>query len=290
MEIKYQNIVLRDRRESDIDDDIRWNTVDTQWALWDAPWEMEVELPKFDPASYREEEIQRLSTPKEGFRWSFEVDTAEGCHIGSVNSYLIDENYDWIRTVITDQKVFYTLGIEICDSRFWGRGLGTQALTAFIRYHLEKGNTDLCLQTWSGNERMVRTARRLGFAVCHREEGTRQVRGGVYDGLTFRLDVDAFRRYLSAYGEIRYREIVLRDKRERDIDDWIRWYNEETQWAHWDAPEEPMEPVNPDEYRAETLEWMKELPPEFRTYFEITTIEGQHIGFINAYAIDENYK
>ena len=37
MELKYQNIVLRDMEERDIGDEIRWNTVQTQWALWDAP-------------------------------------------------------------------------------------------------------------------------------------------------------------------------------------------------------------------------------------------------------------
>ena len=44
MQIKYQNIILRDMRESDIDDDIRWNTIETEWALWDAPWETEEEI------------------------------------------------------------------------------------------------------------------------------------------------------------------------------------------------------------------------------------------------------
>lgn len=29
MELKYRDITLRDSRESDIDDDIRWNTVET---------------------------------------------------------------------------------------------------------------------------------------------------------------------------------------------------------------------------------------------------------------------
>lgn len=196
MEIQYKNIVLRDMQERDIDDGIRWNTAQTQWALWDAPWEMEVELPKFDPAEFRENEIKRLSKPKEGFRWSFEVDTAAGVHIGSVNAYLIDENFEWVGTVQPGQTVYNTLGIEISDDRFWGGGLGTQALAAYIRYHLENGHSDLCLQTWSGNERMVHVAKKLGFVECNREVGFRQVRGGTYDGLTFRLDEAVFNEYL----------------------------------------------------------------------------------------------
>ena len=198
MEIRYREIVLRDMVESDIEDDIRWNTVETQWALWDAPWEMETELPKFNPESYRREQLELLQAPKDQPRWRFELDTADGIHIGSVNSYLIDENWNWIplRSVTPGQKVYRTLGIEICDCSYWSKGLGTQALAAYISYYLENHCADLCLQTWSGNFRMVKSAERLGFVVCHREVGNRCVRGGVYDGLTFRLDLDRFHNFL----------------------------------------------------------------------------------------------
>ncbi len=194
MEIKYGDICLRDMRPSDIDDEIRWNTVETEWALWDAPWEMEVELPKFDPEAYRREAEETLRKPPEGFRWEFELDTAAGVHIGAVNSYLIDENWKWIslHRVKPGQKTYRALGIEINEHRFWSGGLGTQALAAFVQYHLEHGYTDLCLQTWSGNLRMIRCAQRLGFVECHREIGNRNVRGEIYDGLTFRLDVERF--------------------------------------------------------------------------------------------------
>lgn len=197
--IRRGGITLRDMRESDIDDEIRWNTVETEWALWDAPWEMEAELAKFDPVVHRRKCMEDLRRMPDPIRWRFEIDTADGTHIGSVNAYLIDENWDWIpaREVQPGQKIYRTLGIEINESRNWGRGLGTQALVAFIQYHLESGITDLCLQTWSGNERMVRCARKLGFVECHREVGNRHVRGGIYDGLTFRLDVEKFR---SGYG------------------------------------------------------------------------------------------
>ena len=33
MELKYHNIILRDMEERDIADDIRWNTIETEWAL-----------------------------------------------------------------------------------------------------------------------------------------------------------------------------------------------------------------------------------------------------------------
>lgn len=199
MELKYRDITLRDSRESDIDDDIRWNTVETEWALWDAPWEMEVELPKFDPAAYRKEELERLAKPREDVRWSFELDTASGIHIGSVSAYLIDESWNWIRRqdIKPGQITHRTLGIEINDSRFWNRGLGTQALAAFIQYHLDHGILDLCLQTWSGNARMICVAAKLGFEECSRKLGIRRVRGKTYDALTFQLNLELFSRFLS---------------------------------------------------------------------------------------------
>lgn len=195
MEIKFQGIVLRDTKESDIDDEIRWNTIETEWSLWDAPWEMEEWLPTFDPVKFRADELEALKKPTSGFRWGMEVDTADGIHIGSVNTYLVDESYAWIKLkdVKDGQRVFYTVGIEINEPAYWNHGIGTQALAAYIQYHLDNGHNDICLQTWSGNIRMLRCAEKLGFSICEREIGIREVRGGIYDGLTFYLDVDKFR-------------------------------------------------------------------------------------------------
>lgn len=198
MEIRYEDIVLRDYRVTDIEDDIRWNTVETEWALWDAPWEMEKELQRFHPENFRKEQMEALQKAKTGFRWSFELDTADGVHIGGVNSYLVDENFEWIKRkdVASGQKVYHTLGIDILESSYWGKGLGTQALAAFIQYHLDHGVRNLCLQTWSGNIRMIKVAEKLGFQVCKCRFGIRKVRGGTYDGLTFHLDVDKFHAYM----------------------------------------------------------------------------------------------
>lgn len=63
MEIAYRDILLRDRREQDIADWIRWNTVQTQWTQWDAPWEAEESDAARDPAAYRTEQLARLSNP-----------------------------------------------------------------------------------------------------------------------------------------------------------------------------------------------------------------------------------
>lgn len=195
-EIRYRDIVLRDIAPADIEPMIRWMTVETQWSDWDAPWES---LEGFDPKAYRWKIERELSQPMEDHRWSLMIDTADGTPIGKVNSYLIDENFAWISAddVKPGQKVYHTLGIDILASAFWGKGLGTQALAAWGKYHLDEGIRDLYLQTWSGNVRMVRCAQRLGFEECYRRVGVRQVRGGSYDALTFRLDPERFFAFLA---------------------------------------------------------------------------------------------
>lgn len=116
-----------------------------------------------------------MKTSPDGFRWEMEVDTANGIHIGSVNTYLIDEGYQWIKQkdIQKGKKVFYTVGIEINSSAYLGKGLGTRALAEYIRYHIENGHRDICVQTWSGNIRMLKCAERLGFSLCLSETGIR---------------------------------------------------------------------------------------------------------------------
>lgn len=188
MEIRYGDIVLRDYKESDIEDSIRWNTRELEWAEWDAPWEAE-ESDCFDAEEYCRKQVELLANPiADGLRSSFEIDTAEGVHIGRVNSYLVDENFNWIphsSDVSCGQTVYRAIGIDIMNSENWGRGFGTQALTAFIEYLGSRGFHKLLIQIWSCNGRMIRCAEKLGFGLCARERGVRRVRGETYDALTF---------------------------------------------------------------------------------------------------------
>lgn len=196
MEIKYQNIVLRDMVEADIEDWIRWYNVETEWGGWDAPDE---ELEPVNPEEFRAQCMETLNWHWESdFRNFFELDTADGHHIGMVSSYAIDENFKWMswKDAHEKGKFFHTIGIDICDSCFWGKGFGTQAIAAFSKHFLDNGIREICLQTWSGNIRMIRSAQRIGFVECDRIIGNRQIRGGTYDSLTFRLDLDRFHKYL----------------------------------------------------------------------------------------------
>lgn len=197
MKIEYKDIILRDMTEADIEDDIRWNTLETDWSNWDAPWEPLPDIPDTD--AYRKKELLKLAEPKDEIRWGFEIETAEGIHIGAVNSYMINENFEWIpiRNAKPGEKLFRTVGIDICESSFCGKGLGRKALAAFVNYYLENGEDEIYCQTWSGNIRMVKCAEKLGFEVCKRKTDYREVNGKKYDGLTFRLDKEKFYNYFN---------------------------------------------------------------------------------------------
>ena len=115
MQIPYLNILLRDMEERDIDDDIRWNTVETDWTDWDAPWENE-DMASFDPEKYRAEQLAWIAKPKPDHRLSLELE-ANGVHIGSVSTYCLDENLDWkaLKTEEDRARQRWAVGIDICE-------------------------------------------------------------------------------------------------------------------------------------------------------------------------------
>lgn len=194
MEIRYLDVVLRDYEQQDIADDIRWYTEDTEWARWDAPWKMEGILAAFDGAVYRREQLQWMALPKPLHRMTLEIMTADGRHIGGVNTYCLDGAYRWKAPLPgePDGGERWAMGIDICESGFRHRGWGRKALTAFTAYHLTAGLDRLYLQTWSGNEAMMALAEKLGFRKCAEEKDACPVGGERFDRVTFRLDEAAF--------------------------------------------------------------------------------------------------
>ncbi len=206
MEIKFENIVLRDMLESDIEDYVRWWTTETEWSKTDAPWENEDSDEETERASWREYYESVKGLPEDVCRWKFEIEV-NGRHIGWVSSYMIDEKWEWIavRSIKEGQTVYRAVGIDICEPDTWGNGIGTNALRAFIHYYLENGVDELYTQTWSGNVRMIRCAEKLGFVECSRNIGNREVDGQKYDGLTFRLE------------RIFFQKNALENKRKKEI-------------------------------------------------------------------------
>lgn len=192
MKISNDDVTLRDIRQEDIDDYIRWETVETEWQLWDAPWLYEGRTPdqcEQELARYVEK-LERWVHEASSYsdkrpRTRFEIDY-RGKHVGSCASYLIDADCDI--TCSGDAKPLgRAIGVCIFDPEDRRHGIAAKALTVFIGYLKSRGSQRIFTQTWSGNERMIGLARKLGFVEYRRKVGIRSVRGGSYDGLTFEL-------------------------------------------------------------------------------------------------------
>lgn len=194
MEIVFDEVILRDYQLSDVEDEVRWTNTDTAWFYADTPW---MTLEPADPDELRPDMIDVMANLSEdGIRLRFEIEAA-GQHIGTVSSYYLDENFEPTPWDSIDQnknaeenRSIRGLGIEICEMDFWGRGLGTKALTAFMGYFRGLGERRFIVETWSGNGRMLGCARKLGFVEVKRQSGAYVVDGKAYDGLVLEKKFD----------------------------------------------------------------------------------------------------
>ena len=90
--------------------------------------------------------------------------------------------------------------------------------------------------------------------------------------------------------KITYKNITLRDYQYSDIDDEIRWTNEDVDWFYESSPCSSLERVDPDELRAEMTEFIENFPDyPIRWKFEID-FEGKHIGTLSSYYLDNNFE
>ena len=187
MKITYDNITLRDYLLSDVEDEVRWTNVETAWFYADTPW---MTMEEVDPEELRADMIEIMeSMPEDAIRWRFEIEV-DGRHIGMVSSYYRDENFEYTPWDSIDQSKnaegnnsIRELGIEICEMAYWGKGIGTKALTALMNYYRSLGENRFLLETWNGNKRMLGCARKLGFSEVKRRKDAYVVDGVEYDEL-----------------------------------------------------------------------------------------------------------
>lgn len=208
IQIGNEIIILRDFMESDIERRIYWETVETEWQLWDAPWEYEnlsggqKKKELNDYIAKMHTWVQKnISIADDEKRTAFQICIKGGNggddeYIGWCNSYRIDDDCNF--SSVGDKCA---IGIDIPQMGARGKGYAYSAMLLFIDYLLSNGETDIYTQTWSGNTRMIGLAKKLGFEEYYRKPNFRTVRGQKYDGLTFRLN----RRY---YQESKQQQIT----------------------------------------------------------------------------------
>ena len=193
MKIVMNDVVLRDYLPSDVEDEVRWTNIDTAWFYADTPW---MTMEPVDPDELRADMMEIMSNmPEDAIRWRFEIEV-DGRHIGMVSSYNLDENYEPTPWESIDQRKnaeenhsIRALGIEICEMDCWGKGIGTKTLTALMDYYRSLGEHRFLLETWSGNDRMLGCAKKLGFTEAKRTKAAYVVNGKEYDALVLEKNV-----------------------------------------------------------------------------------------------------
>ena len=66
---------------------------------------------------------------------------------------------------------------------YWGKGIGTKALTMLMEYYRSFGENHFLIETWSGNLRMLGCANKLGFHEVNRIKGAHVADGKEVDDL-----------------------------------------------------------------------------------------------------------
>ena len=90
--------------------------------------------------------------------------------------------------------------------------------------------------------------------------------------------------------KLTFDNITLRDYVLSDVEDEVRWTNEETQWFQSDTPWMTLEPVNAEELRADMAEIINHMPENaIRWRFEIE-VDGRHIGLVSSYYLNSNFE
>ncbi len=135
-----------------------------EWKKWDAPY-----YPHHSK-TYEEFLKQSDSWVNQADRWAIEVD---GKVIGAVTYYWEHEPSKWLE-----------MGVLLYESERWGQGIGTRALALWINHLFETlPLVRVGLTTWSGNQRMIRVAEKVGMQMEARIRKVRYYNNHYYDSI-----------------------------------------------------------------------------------------------------------
>ncbi|MCI8279781.1 GNAT family N-acetyltransferase [Staphylococcus xylosus] len=153
-----------------IDDWYYWKyeELEKKAKKWNAPY---IREPAIDKVSFTKElEVNRYIYPNVESTLAIMVDNN---FIGTVGSYWIDKNTNWLE-----------IGIVIYNSDYWESGIGTEVFQLWIDYLFKKDFVHrLGISTWSGNERMIKLAQKVGMREEARIRQARSVNGQYFDAI-----------------------------------------------------------------------------------------------------------
>ncbi|WP_407691381.1 GNAT family N-acetyltransferase [Robertmurraya mangrovi] len=161
-------VKLRKIKEDDLK--ILWQliygVVNPEWKKWDAPY---FPLNHIDYETFYKREIKEING--EEVRWmAIDVD---GEIIGTVSFYWEHQPSNWLEA-----------GIVIYNPKYWNGGYGTEALKLWVDTIFKtKDVPRVGITTWSGNDRMMKVAEKLGLQLEGRMRKCRQYNGEYYDSI-----------------------------------------------------------------------------------------------------------
>ncbi|MCW6682980.1 GNAT family N-acetyltransferase [Aerococcaceae bacterium NML160702] len=145
---------------------IGFTETNPEWKKWDAPY-----FDDYQPLSFEEFQQMRMLS-SENVRGIY----VNGEVIGIVSRYWENEATRWL-----------SIGIVIYNPNYWQHGYGTTALKLWITDTFATFPTlaRVGLVTWSGNERMMKAATRIGMQLEGRIRKVRYYNGYYYDSMQY---------------------------------------------------------------------------------------------------------
>ena len=176
MKLHSNQIVLRDWREADFEVDRLWYEGKHKWMDFNGPY---YPLPqKVEQEKWREKMRQKINTA--GFehpRQNLVIAEKESDFLlGTVNRYWQSIETHWL-----------SIGIVIYNDRYWGKGIGEEALKLWGSYLFEQMPqiARLDMRTWSGNHGLMHLAEKLGFRKEAVFRKARIVDGCYFDSIAY---------------------------------------------------------------------------------------------------------
>ncbi|QQK78426.1 GNAT family N-acetyltransferase [Salicibibacter cibarius] len=168
MKEQESKIMLREPTNKDLSEIYYWKYEEEKQEAkkWNGPYIEEPHLTK-------DEFHQSFQNINKGEVPSLLVVKVDGEFMGTLNSYWVDKNTDWLE-----------IGIVIYNPEFWNGGYGTKAFRMWVDYLFNHTSLHrLGISTWSGNDRMMQVARKVGMVEEARIREARIVDGQRYDAI-----------------------------------------------------------------------------------------------------------
>jgi len=167
------SVTLRPTEHRDIADYRRWLIEKPNPDDWNVSWDGDD-----DDEAYIQG-LQKSIGEKCDVYHHLEVCNESNKHIG------------WVSAYFTDERTKLFVGIDLPDAER-RKGYGESTMLLYIAYLFDQYDVNIIYtSTLSGNKPMIRLAEKIGFEIDCVTPSVIALRGQVYDGLTFRITLEA---------------------------------------------------------------------------------------------------